>query len=179
MAKETHGKRLTIVGYKQLADVESGDLIDCQVAMVEDKDVNFQKFWLSNILYAVDEMSNKKMKVLFYLFEQALKYRGNIIPKSINEIVKDTGYGKSTVQRTLNILEEHGVIRRKKSGGMVFINPDVIFRGGRNQRQAVLIEYAEWKQQELPFPEPENQEDRLLSTSASQDEQLSLVTDQP
>lgn len=153
----TEGRRLSIVGYKQLQDTETGELIDCQVATVEDKDLNFQKFWLGNILAAVDELSNKRMKVIFYLFQLSLQYRSQIIPKTTADLAKELNFSPTTVQETLKILASHNIIRRKT--GNIFLNPDVIFKGRRTGRQAVLIEYRQWEQQELPLDNPNTEED--------------------
>ncbi len=137
---KTTSRKTKILGTQQYVNSTTGEVIDCQVMEVEERDANFQKFWLGHVLAAVDELSNAKMKILFYIFSN-VDYSNNILPKTIAEIVEETGISNKTIIETLKILHQYDIIRRKT--GIIFLNPNVLFKGGINKRQAVLIKYGE------------------------------------
>lgn len=133
-------RKAKIIGTKQYIDAETGEVINCQVAEIEERDANFTKFWLGNILAAVEEVSNAKMQLIWYLLRN-MDYYNNTLLKTVQEIVDDSGISKQTVIETLKILEKYDIIRRKT--GVVLLNPDVMFKGGTGKRRAVLLRYIE------------------------------------
>ncbi len=137
---KTTSRKTKILGTEKYINSTTGEVIDCQVMEVEERDANFQKFWLGHVLAAVDELSNAKMKILFYIFSN-VDYSNNLLPKTIAEIVEETGISNKTIIETLKILQHYDIIRRKT--GIIFLNPNVLFKGGLNKRQAVLIKYGE------------------------------------
>ena len=137
---KTTSRKTKILGTEQYINSRTGEIIDCQVMEIEERDANFQKFWLGHVLAAVDELSNAKMKILFYIFSN-VDYSNNLLPKTIAEIVEETGISNKTIIETLKILQRYNIIRRKT--GIIFLNPNVLFKGGLSKRQAVLIKYSE------------------------------------
>lgn len=138
----TTSRKTKIIGTQQYINSSTGEIVDCQVMEIEERDANFQKFWLGHVLAAVDELSNAKMKILFYIFNN-VDYSNNMLLKTIAQIVEETGISNKTVIETLKILQQHDIIRRKI--GIIFLNPDVLFKGGIGKRHAVLIKYSEWE----------------------------------
>ncbi len=132
-------KKLTrVVGTEQYINKTTGEIEEFQVVEIEERDANFQKIWVGHILSAIDEISNAKMKLLFFLLKEAVKL-DNIVPMTTDEISKKSGVSKATVVRTLQILEKHDIIKRKT--GVVMLNPNVIFKGGYGKRMNVLMKY--------------------------------------
>ncbi len=132
-------KKTKIVGTEQYMNVSSGNVEDFQVIRIEDADFNFDKFWVSQLLTAIDEFGNQKIKLLLYLIQNRER-SNNAIIKTVRELAADTGISKDTISQTLKILEAHGIIKRKT--GVIFISPQVVFRGSHSNRRRILIEYT-------------------------------------
>ena len=132
-------KKVTrVVGTQEYLNTTTGQIEEFQVVEIEERDANFQKIWLGHILSAIDEISNAKMKLLFFLLQEAVKL-DNIIPLTTDEISQQSGVSKATVVRTLQILEKHNIVKRKT--GVVMLNPNVVFKGGYGKRMNVLMKY--------------------------------------
>ncbi|NJM90348.1 MAG: replication/maintenance protein [Hydrococcus sp. RU_2_2] len=157
-------RKTKIIGTQQYINRDTGEIIDCQVMEIEERDANFQKFWIGHILAAVDELSNAKMKLVFYIIKN-MDYSNNTLIKTIQEIINETGFSKMTVVETLKVLEKYDIIRRKT--GVIFLNPNVLFKGGTNKRRAVLIKYNDLKNQpELPFKDEQEENEKAIALSA-------------
>lgn len=145
-------RKTKILGTEQYISAKTGEILECQVMEVEEKDSNFLKFWIGHVLSAIDELSNSKMKVVFYIFKNMDK-SNNTLLRTIDEMVNETGISNKTVIETLKVLEEHNIIKRKT--GIVFVNPNVLFRGGTNKRRAILITYNEIEKSQFQQPTQE------------------------
>jgi DNA-binding transcriptional regulator YhcF (GntR family) len=144
-------KKIRVIGTRQYINAETGELEDFNVISEEDQDFNFDKFWITQIMFAIDEFGSQKMKILLYLI--TIRERANnTVLKTVSEIAKETKINKNTIVATLKILEKHKIIRRKT--GVIFISPDVIFKGGHNKRMNVLIQYRAVSQNEQEEAEP-------------------------
>jgi Firmicute plasmid replication protein (RepL) len=139
-------KKVKLLGTQQFIHKETGEIVECQVMELEERDANFQKFWLGHVISAVDELSNAKMKIVFYILGNADS--NNVLLKTIDEIVKETGISNKTVVETLKVLQKHDIITRRT--GAILLNPNVIFRGGTSKRRAVLTFYEEMKSKSFP-----------------------------
>jgi DNA-binding transcriptional regulator YhcF (GntR family) len=141
----TTSKKIRVIGTKQFIDAETGELEDMNVISQEEQDFNFDKFWLTQILFAIDEFGSQKMKLLMHLI--STRDRGNnTVLKTVRELEDETGINKNTINTTLKILEKNKIIRRKI--GVIFISPEVIFKGGHNKRMNILIQYRAVNQNE-------------------------------
>lgn len=142
-------RKLQVLGTEQYVNTRTGELVDCQVAQIGEVDTNFHKFWLKNLLFAIDEISNQKTKVALYIFDN-VDYANNTLIMTGSEIIKNTGISRATVFETLKILEKHDIIRRKL--GAIFLNPNVLFKGGTAKRRAVMLKYTKINldQKEIP-----------------------------
>lgn len=137
-AMATTRKAARVVGTQQYLNTTTGEIEEFQVVEIEERDANFQKIWVGHILSAIDEISNAKMKLLFFLIQEAVRLE-NIIPMTADEISQKSGVSKATVVRTLQALEKHNIVKRKT--GIVMLNPNVIFKGGYGKRMNVLMRY--------------------------------------
>ncbi len=143
--KQSTSKKISIIGVKEFVDCETGEIRLMNVISQQDQDFNFEKFWLSQIMFAIDEFGSKKLQLLMHLLKTRDKGNNTVI-KTVREIAAETGVSKETVNATLQILERNKIIKRKI--GVIFISPDVIFKGGHNKRMNVLIQYRDVSQDE-------------------------------
>jgi DNA-binding transcriptional ArsR family regulator len=132
-------KKTKIVGTEQYINAATGTIEDFQVIRIEDADFNFDKFWVSQLLTAIDEFGSQKIKLLLYLIQHRER-SNNAIIKTIRELAAATGISKDTISATLKILEAHGIVKRKT--GVIFISPNVIFRGSHSNRRRILLDYS-------------------------------------
>ncbi len=152
--KQSTSKKITVIGTEQYVNCATGNIEDFNVISQHDQDFNFEKFWISQIMFAIDEFGSKKLQLLMHLLTTRDKGNNTVI-KTVREIADETGISKETVSATLQILERNGIIKRKI--GVIFISPDVIFKGGHNKRMNVLIQYRavaqdEQEQEEISQP---------------------------
>lgn len=137
--EKTTSRKVKVVGKEEYIRAATGEIEEFQVVKISDVDANFSKIWLGHILSLIEEIGNAKMKVLSYLLEHR-QPATNMVTKTIREIAKASNVSLDTVHRTLNALEKHGIVVRKT--GVVFLNPNVIFRGTHGSRMKVLFEYT-------------------------------------
>jgi DNA-binding transcriptional ArsR family regulator len=149
-SKKSTSKKIRVVGQQTYINAQTGEAEQFQVMSIEDRDANFDKIWLGHILEALNELGNAKMKLLTYLLEKRHPATNQII-KTQREIAAETGISLDTISRTLKALEEHEIIRRKT--GVLFLNPDVVFKGGHNARMKVLLDYGHYDKQADLFEE--------------------------
>jgi DNA-binding Lrp family transcriptional regulator len=127
-------------GSRQFADVETGEIIDVQTVYQESSDTNFEKIWLAHLLVGLEELGNKKIRILSYLFRNRIVSH-NIVTKTLQEIATETGISYPTVHDTIKILEKNGLITRKT--GIIYLAPSMIFRGTHDNRMRILFEFRQ------------------------------------
>jgi DNA-binding transcriptional ArsR family regulator len=141
----TTRKIKTIYHGERLVNPETGEEIEAARVIVEDRDANFAKFWVQEVLLAIDEFGTSPLKVLMYIFCEAIKSPENLVIASARDIAKQIDMSDKTVYRVLSILQEHDIIRREKPG-VIRVNPDIIFKGTAKRRQNVLLTWEAAKQ---------------------------------
>jgi DNA-binding Lrp family transcriptional regulator len=139
MSKATT-KKTQIVGTESYINHATGELEEFNVIRIEDADFNFDKFWVGQLLTAIDEFGNQKIKLLLHLIQNRER-SNNAILKTVRELAEDTGISKDTISQTLKILEAHGIIKRKT--GVIFLSPSLVFRGSHANRRRIMIEYSQ------------------------------------
>lgn len=147
--KITTKDKAKVVGVRQFADTETGEMFSAEVILKETADANFKKIWIHHILEAIDEIGNAKMKVLFWLMEQADNQ--NRVIGTVRGFAKETGTSPGTIQSLLTALQKANVLKREFNG-VWQLNPDVVWKGSHGKRMDVLIRYRT-QQLELPFEE--------------------------
>jgi DNA-binding transcriptional regulator YhcF (GntR family) len=161
--KQSTSKKISVIGTEQYVNCATGNVEDFNVISQHEQDFNFEKFWISQIMFAIDEFGSKKLDLLMHLLKTRDKGNNTVI-KTVRELAGETGISKETVSATLQILEKNGIIKRKI--GVIFISPDVIFRGSHNKRMNVLIQYRAVSQNEQDEQE-ETKPKQLNSAPAS------------
>jgi DNA-binding transcriptional regulator YhcF (GntR family) len=145
-------KKIKVIGTEQYINRATGNVEDFNVIRSEDADFDFDKLWTAQILLAIDEFGNQKTKLLLHLIKNRER-SNNAVIKTIVELAEETGMNKNTVLATLKILQKHKIITRKS--GVVFISPNVVFRGSHSNRMRVLIDYQNVQSNEEEIEELE------------------------
>lgn len=138
MGTKVTTKKVKVVGKTEYIRKDTGEIEEMQVISVEERDFNFHKLWLRNILTTVDLIGNQKMKLAFWIIEH-LDYENKLI-YSYEQMAKETGISLDTVKRTMKALMECNFLK-KKFGGCYIVNPDMLYKGSHQTRMNVLIQY--------------------------------------
>jgi len=136
-------KKAKIIGREQYINQRTGELEEFTVMSVEDKDFNFHKIWLGQILYSLDIIGNQKTKLAFWLLEHMTN--DNLIPMTLRQMSKESGVSLETVSQTVKALLDSNFLLRMNIG-VYRINPDMVFKGGTKERCKLLIEYNKTKE---------------------------------
>ena len=62
-------KKQKFVGSKTLVDIETGEEYPMQMNVIEDRDFNFHKVWLQNLIMSMDSIANQKLKLAFWIID--------------------------------------------------------------------------------------------------------------
>ena len=136
--KITTRKKTKVIGTKTYIDRDTGELNEMQVISIEERDANFHKIWLGHIVQSLDLIGNKKIKVLNYLMENLNSE--NMFLEGQREVAESLNISIQTVSRTFRALQESDFMRQPKNG-IYQINPNIIFKGGKEKRFNVLLKY--------------------------------------
>lgn len=134
----TTTKKVKVVGTKQYVDSLTGEVETMQVISIEARDFNFHKIWLKNILSTFDLIGNKKVKLAMWIIDH-LDSENKLIGTQ-RVIADQAGCSLFTVNGTMKALQEANFLQKINSGAYR-INPDIIFKGTKNDRMNVLFEY--------------------------------------
>jgi DNA-binding transcriptional ArsR family regulator len=134
---------------------ETGERVVAQTVYQEATDTNFEKIWLAHVLMSLNEIGNKKIQILGYLFKNRIVSH-NIVPKTVQDIANEMGISYPTVLETIKILEKNGLIKRKT--GKIYLDPGMIFKGTHDNRMRIMFEFRninttqEPEQEQIPQP---------------------------
>jgi DNA-binding transcriptional regulator YhcF (GntR family) len=131
-------KKISVIGTETYINQSTGEIEEFNVIKSEDSDFDFDKLWTAQILLAIDEFGNQKTKLLMHLIK-IRERSNNAVIRTVMELANETGMNKNTVSATLKILQKHRIITRKT--GVIFISPEVVYRGSHSNRMRVLIDY--------------------------------------
>lgn len=134
----TTRKKVKVIGTETYIKQSTGEIEEMQVMKIEERDANFHKLWLEHILHTMDLIGNQKTKLAFWLLDNL--DRENKITMTYRQIADKSGMSYQTVYRTMNALIESDFLV-KINGGAYRVNPDVLFKGGKNDRLNVLLQY--------------------------------------
>jgi hypothetical protein len=135
--KDTN-KLVKVVGKELYTNMTTGEITEMQTVKLEARDFNFEKIWLFHILDSLNLIGGQKMKVLTTLL--SLKNRDNLIIATQNDLVKLAKVSRPIISETIKLLIESNFLA-KKQNGVYFVNPEMLFNGGKANRLNVLIEY--------------------------------------
>ncbi|MDR2589790.1 MAG: replication/maintenance protein RepL [Oscillospiraceae bacterium] len=140
---QTTKKQKKMIGYKYLVDPETGEHVPMQMHIVEDRDFNFNKVWLQHLISGLDNISNQKLKVAFWIIDNLDKE--NKLVMTQRAISEGTGVSLDTVARTMKALQEGtpSFLQKINNAGAYRVNPDVIWKGSHSNRMGVCYEYSQ------------------------------------
>ena len=133
-------KKMKYVGQETYINAATGEMREFYLSEIEERDFNFHKIWFKNFLYTLDLIGNKKTKVAYWIIDNLNKE--NMLIATFRKIVNETGCSLWTVTKTMATLQEADFLRRVQAGVYV-VNPDIVFKGSKNARIAMLNEYHE------------------------------------
>ena len=149
-SKTTSSKKKTkVLGKESFVNVLTGEYIEMDVVETEVKetDSNFYKIWLTGFLASLDVISNKKVKIAFWIVEHINK--DNQLTYSYRQIADKTGISYHTIADTVKELKDADFLRQ--DGKVLIVNPDYLFKGSASRRANILHRYfnAETGDEEL------------------------------
>lgn len=163
-------KRVKVIGTQQYVNQNTGEVEDFQVVQMEDRDFNFHKVWLHNIVMALDLIGNQKTRLAFWIIDHL--NRENQLVMTYRQIADKSGISLDTVRITMKSLIESNFLRRINQGAYC-VNPEVLFKGTRNGRLNVLLQYQALDHQETIKDAPR------ASESVSEPESTESATPEP
>lgn len=99
----TTSKKQKFVGIQEYINPQTGEVVPMQVTKLEDRDFNFHKVWLQHLITSLDEISNKKMELAFWIIEN-LNTENQLIMTQ-RTISQKTGISLGTVRDTMKALQ--------------------------------------------------------------------------
>lgn len=138
----TTRKKIKVIGTETYIKQDTGEIAEMQVVRIEERDANFHKLWLGHILQSIDLIGNQKTKLAFWILENLDS--NNQLIKTQRKIAEETNMSTKTVSTTIKALIESNFIIKINSGAYR-INPDVLFKGGKEKRLNVLLQYQNEK----------------------------------
>lgn len=143
-AKTHRKKKTTVYGNETIYKRdENGELQALDATVIDEEwdeevDINWDKIWLGEVMEALEQVGNKKIKVANYILTHRDKVT-NFLIQTQREIAEACGVSKQTVTSTLKALEMADLIVAKS--GVYQVNPDRIAYGKHNKRMAILRIY--------------------------------------
>jgi DNA-binding Lrp family transcriptional regulator len=128
------------LGSKKMIDPDTGELVDFTLIQKNvNKDYNFHKIWLQDILHVLDSFGNKKIKIVTFLLQE-MRDGDNTVSVTHSYIQEKTGISRQTISETMKELVGANVIKKIRHGTYQF-NPDLIIKGDGNKKKHLLISY--------------------------------------
>ena len=105
---------------------------------IEERDANFYKLWLCHIAAALELIGNQKIRILSHILENTRP--DNVFIGTQRAIAEATETSTKTVTETIKMLIFADVLKMQQAG-VYLINPEVVFKGGTNNRMDILYKY--------------------------------------
>ena len=137
--KRTTHKKVKVVGSQQYINQQTGELQDMQVISIEDRDFNFTKIWMQNIINSIDLIGNQKTRLAFWIIDHLNRDNQLIMPLRV--IAEKSGVSLDTVNKTMKALQQANFLRKQQAGVYV-VNPDMLYKGTHNNRMRILLDYT-------------------------------------
>lgn len=138
MNQQTTTKKVKVIGTQQYINASTGELEEMQVTELQDRDFNFTKIWLKNLITKLELVGNQKTKLAYWIIDHLNKE--NQLVMTYRQMSKESKISLETVRMTMKILMDADFIRRLNIGAYV-VNPDVVFKGSRGARLNILSVY--------------------------------------
>lgn len=141
----TTRRKVKVIGTETYIKQDTGEIAEMQVIKIEERDANFHKLWLGHILQSIDLIGNQKTKLAFWILDNLDSE--NKITMTYRQMAKKSNMSYQTVYRTMNALIESNFLT-KINAGAYRVNPDVLFKGGKENRLNVLLQYRNEKSED-------------------------------
>lgn len=117
-----------------------------QMNVIEERDFNFHKVWLQNLIMSMESIANQKLKLAFWIIDNLNKE--NMLVMTQRVIAEKTGISLPTVSKTIKLLcepkeKESIPFLQKVNSGAYRVNPNVLFKGSYSNRMGVCYQYVE------------------------------------
>lgn len=116
-----------------------GDVISADVVVKEVPRSGFAITYVSTIVQMIDNVGNKKLQVVKYILQNMDS--NNKLSETIREIARGCECSVQTVNDTLKLLENAGIIARKV--GTVMLSPKLIHKGNAQRERFLLTKFYE------------------------------------
>ena len=128
-----------IYAQKDFVDASTGEQITATVIFHDDvpnspNNKNFEMIFYGHLIDILNDLG-KKIAVLSYIIENRDKHN-NLLVRTVREIANDLNMSTRTVNDTLVLLQDKGLIKRKT--GVIYIDSDLIC-DGRYQRNIMHV----------------------------------------
>lgn len=122
----------------------NGKLLDTEIKKVdvvikEVPRVGFAITYLSTVIQMIESIGNKKMQVVKYILGKMDS--NNKLVETVREISKGSNCSLQTVNDTLKILENCGIIARKT--GCVMLSPKLVHKGNAQRERYLMTKFFE------------------------------------
>lgn len=135
-------KKQKFVGFKELIDAETGEVIPVQLNEIEDRDFNFHKVWLRMFIEGLDGIANKKMKLAFWIIDHLNKE--NQLIYTFKRMAEETGLSENTVILTMKELQKgNPPFLKKLQSGVYVVNPEILYKGNHRGRMGIIYQFGE------------------------------------
>lgn len=138
---KTTSKKQKLIGTQEYVNQNTGEVVPMIVTSIEDRDFNFHKMWLNNLIMSLDEITNRKMELAFWIIENLNKE--NQLVMTQRKIADKTGISIKTVSETMRLLQQGEIpFLVKINSGAYQVNPDVIWKGSHTSRMGIVFDYS-------------------------------------
>lgn len=155
MKNQTTSKKQKFVGVKEFLDPTTNTLVPMQITTIEERDFDFSKVWMRNLINSMDDIVNQKMRLAFWIIDNLNKENQLIMTQ--RKIAEKTGISLKTVSSTMKMLcePENGSLPflQKINSGAYRVNPDVMFKGSHSNRMGIVMEYHETRREQAVIKE--------------------------
>ena len=114
-----------------------GDVKCVDVVVKEIPRSGFAITYIGEIIRMIDSIGNKKMQVVKFLLSNMDS--NNKLSLTIDEIVSASGVSRPVVVKTLQILENAGIIARKV--GTVMLSPKLVHKGNVQKERYLMTKF--------------------------------------
>lgn len=142
-------KKQKYIGSTEFLDTVTGEVVPMQLVQVEDRDFNFHKVWLQNLVMSLDDISNQRLRLAFWILDNLDSE--NKLVMTQRAIAEKSGMSLNTVTRTMKALQNgKPAFLQKINSGAYRVNPDVIWKGSYSKRIGICFDYKEAEEAQKP-----------------------------
>lgn len=122
-------------------NLKDGEIKKVDVVIREVPRTGFAITYLSTIIQMIESVGNKKMQVVKYILSKMDST--NKLIETVREIAKGSGCSFQTVNETLKLLENCGIVARKT--GCVMLSPKLVHKGNAQRERILMTKFLEIK----------------------------------